>query len=83
MTQHSVRFGKRLKICFSCSHSDYPPIGHGLFGGMACFRNLKDEYSRVKDKFDLFPILDRAEAVQETYLRPEFAKRLPNTGYRG
>jgi hypothetical protein len=81
--QSSLPSGTYLKTCFSCAHSDYSPYGHGLFGGMACFRNLKEEYSRVKDKFDLFPILDKAEVVQETYLCPEFAKRLPNTGYRG
>jgi hypothetical protein len=50
---------------------------------MACFRKLKDDYAKVNDKFDLFPILDKAEVVQETYVCPEFAKRRPNTGYRG
>ena len=75
--------GAYLKACISCAHSDYSPYGQGLFGGMACFRNLKEEYSHVKDKFDLFKILDMAEVVQETYLCPEFEKRLPNTGYRG
>jgi len=75
--------GTYLKACFSCAHSDYSPYGHRMFGGMACFRTLKEEYSRVKDKFDLFRILDKAEVVQETYICPEFAERLPNTGYRG
>jgi len=50
---------------------------------MACFRKPRKEYSQVKDKFDLFSIPDMAEVVQETYLCPEFEKRLPNTGYRG
>jgi hypothetical protein len=81
--QSSLPQGTYLKACISCAHSDYSPYGHGLFGGMACFRNLKEQYSQVKDKFDLFPILDQAEVVQETYLCPEFEKRQPNTGYRG
>jgi uncharacterized protein DUF6304 len=81
--QSSLPQGTYLKACISCAHSDYSPYGHGLFGGMACFRNLKEQYSRVKDKFDLFPILDEAEVVQETYLCPEFEKRQSNAGYRG
>jgi len=28
--------------------SDYSPYGHGLFGCMMCFRNLKEEYVKVK-----------------------------------
>jgi hypothetical protein len=81
--QSSLPPGSYLKACISCAHSDYSPYGNRTFGGMACFRNLKNEYSQVKDKFDLFPILDKAEVVQETYLCPDFEKRLPNTGYRG
>jgi hypothetical protein len=72
-----------LKACIACAYSDYSPYGHGSFGCMACFRKLKDDYAKVNDKFDLFPILDKAEVVQETYVCPEFAKRRPNTGYRG
>ena len=72
-----------LKACISCAYSDYSPYGHGMFGGMACFRNFKQEYAKVKSKDELFPILDKADVVQETYLCPEFGKRLPRTGYRG
>jgi Family of unknown function (DUF6304) len=72
-----------LKACISCAYSDYSPYGHGLFGGMTCFRNFKQEYAKVKTKEELFPILDKADIVQETYLCPEFDKRLPRTGYRG
>ena len=73
--QSSLPQGAYLKACISCAHSDYPPYGYGLFGGMACFRNLKDQHSQVKDNFDLFLILDQAEVVQETYLCPEFEER--------
>ena len=72
-----------LKACMSCAHSDYSPFGHGLFGGMACFRTVKEQYAKVKSKQDLFRIWGEAERVQETFLCPEFERRRPNTGYRG
>jgi hypothetical protein len=75
--------GIGLKMCFTCAHSDYHPVGHGLFGGMACFRNCKAEYSRVQSKGDLFGLWDQSEKVQETYLCSDFNIRRPNTGYRG
>jgi hypothetical protein len=80
--QATLPIGMYLKACINCSHSDYSPYGHGSFGWMACFRNFKAEYANVRDKHDLFPILDKADLVQETYLCPDFEKRLPNTGYR-
>ncbi len=81
--QSSLPPGSYLKACISCAHSDYCQYGNCLFGGMACFRYMKEEYSQVRDKYDLLPILGKAEVVQETYLCPDFEKRLPNTGYRG
>ena len=75
--------GAYLVACFSCAYSDYSPYGHGLFGGMACFRNFKEQYAKVQTKDDLFPILNNSDVVQETYLCPEFTKRRPHTGYRG
>lgn len=75
--------GVYIKACINCAYSDYSPYGHGFFGWMACFRNLKQKYLSVKDKHDLFPILNRAERVQETYICSDFSKRQPNTGYRG
>jgi hypothetical protein len=75
--------GVYLVACINCAYSDYSPYGHGLFGGMACFRNFKRQYASVRSKADLFPILNSADVVQETYLCPEFEKRRPRTGYRG
>ena len=73
-----------MKCCFGCMFSDYNPSGSGLFGSMACFRNAKEEYLQLKDKFDLFRLWDqKAEIVQETFLCPEFEERKPGTGYRG
>jgi hypothetical protein len=76
--------GVFMKACINCLYSDYSPLGHGLFGGMMCFRNLKEEYLLVKSKDDLWSVHGRQERmVQETYLCPDFARRVPGTGYRG
>jgi Family of unknown function (DUF6304) len=81
--QRGMPDGMRVKMCFSCAYSDYHPVGHGLFGGMACFRNAKAEYSRVQDKSGIFGVWNKGERVQETYLCTEFSPRKPHTGYRG
>lgn len=82
--QRGLPEGSRLKNCIGCAYSDYSPFGHGLFGGMLCFRNLKEEYSAVETKDDLLSLHDRFDRfVQETYLCDEFEVRQPNTGYRG
>jgi hypothetical protein len=82
--QKAMPRGNYFKACIGCGFSDYSPSGHGLFGSMACFRNSKEEYLRVKSKGDLFDLWDRnAGRVQETFLCHEFEKRQPGTGYRG
>jgi Family of unknown function (DUF6304) len=76
--------GTFMKACINCAFSDYSPYGHGLFGGLACFRGNKAGYRGVSSKAALFKIWDTmTEFVQETYLCPEFEKRAPGTGYRG
>lgn len=76
--------GVHLRACITCLYSDYSPYGHGLFGSMMCFRNLKSEYLQVHTKVDFWSVHDRAERrVQETYHCPEFERRRPGTGYRG
>jgi hypothetical protein len=73
-----------IKACINCLFSDYSPLGHGLYGGMMCFRNIKAEYLQVKSKRDFFSVLGRQDRfVQETYLCSEFSRRIPGTGYRG
>lgn len=82
--QRHVPDGVLMKACINCLYSDYSPYGHGLFGCMMCFRNLKDEYLRVKSKDDFWTVHGRQERmVQETYLCPDFVRRVPGTGYRG
>ena len=73
-----------VKACISCAWSDYPPAGQPLFGGMACFRDVKDEYRRATTKADLFRILDKRTGwVPETYLCDQFERRGADAGYRG
>jgi len=73
-----------IKACINCLYSDYSPCGHGLFGGMMCFRNIKEEYLKVIDKRTLWSVHGREERqVQETFLCSDFARRIPGTGYRG
>jgi hypothetical protein len=76
--------GVFFKACINCLYSDYSPYGHGLFGSMMCFRNLKVEYLRVTTKQEFWSVHGRQDRfVQETYLCPDFERRIPGTGYRG
>ena len=76
--------GVYIKACINCLYSDYSPGGHGFFGGMMCFRNLKAEYLKVTTKLQFWSVHGRQDRlVQETYLCPEFERRIPGTGYRG
>ena len=82
--QAALPNGSYMKCCFNCAFSDYHPVGSGCFGTLACFRDNKREYLKVKNKTALFQIWNTmTEWVQETYLCPEFEKRVPGTGYRG
>ncbi len=73
-----------MRACINCLYSDYSPYGHGLFGSMMCFRNLKSEYLRVKTKAEFWSVHGRQDRmVQETYLCSEFERRIAGTGYRG
>ncbi len=82
--QKAFPAGYFLKCCFGCLYSDYNVAGHSLFGSMMCFRDNKEKYLAVKTKSEYIEIMDSmTEFVQETYLCPEFKKRIPGTGYRG
>jgi hypothetical protein len=76
--------GMSIRSCFFCQYSDYSPYGNPSFGGMLCFRNIKEAYSRTSTKYELLEIHNCFERqVQETWLCPDFAPRVPGTGYRG
>lgn len=82
--QSQLPEGTFIKACINCLYSDYSPFGHGLFGGMMCFRNLKMEYLQVTSKEEFWSVHGRQDRfVQETYLCSEFERRIPGTGYRG
>ena len=82
--QRALPAGLGLHACISCGLSDYSPYGHGLFGGLACFRGDKPGYRAVTGKRALFQIWSTlTELVQETHVCPEFERRAPGTGYRG
>jgi len=70
-----------IKTCWNCAFADYHPVGSGSFGGLACFKNTKEDYRNIKSKFDLMHLWDkRADSVQEIHLCPEFEKRIPGMG---
>lgn len=82
--QKQLPEGVFIKTCINCAFSDYSPLGHGLFGNLACFRDNKEGYRSVRTKADIFRVWKTmTEYVQETYICPEFEKRQPDTGYRG
>ncbi len=71
----------RLMCCATCLYSDYSPGGHGLMG-MRCHRNAEQQYLAVRSKADYWSV-PVTEEVPETYLCPEYQRRIPGTGYRG
>jgi hypothetical protein len=81
--------GTFMKACINCAFSDYSPYGHGLFGNLICFRANKAGYRSLPSGKDFckdayFAVMDTvSEMVQETYICPEFERRVPGTGYRG
>jgi hypothetical protein len=87
--QRKLPLGTFMKACINCASSEYSPYGHGLFGNLICFRANKKGYLSLPSGEDFskdayFDVMETvSEMVQETYLCPEFEKRLPGTGYRG
>jgi hypothetical protein len=75
------RAGASLVCCVTCLYSDYSPGGHGLMG-MSCHRGAKDQYLAVRSKHDYWSV-PVTENVMESYLCPEYQRRIPGTGYRG
>ena len=76
--------GVHMKACITCMYSDYSPYGQNAFGDMACYRTRKSEYLKVKGKMQFLKFQGHFDRmVQETYLCPEFERRVPGTGYRG
>jgi hypothetical protein len=49
---------------------------------MSCHRDAKDQYLAVRSKADYWYV-PVTEGVMETYLCPEYQRRVRGTGYRG
>jgi hypothetical protein len=79
--EHAMPAGVRLVCCVTCQFSDYSPAGHGVLG-MACHRGVKDQYLAARSKAAYFSV-PVTEHVPETYLCPDYLRRVPGTGYRG
>ncbi|MCF6406440.1 DUF6304 family protein [Chitinophaga filiformis] len=73
-----------IKTCYTCQYSDYSVYGSDIFATMLCFRNVKDQYLKVRNKSEYMDIMDDFDRfVQETYLCEDFTPRTKGTGYRG
>jgi hypothetical protein len=82
--QSKLPDGIYMRACINCLYSDYSVYGHCLFGDMLCFRNAKAKYLEVRTKLQYLTMPVGPERdVQETFLCPEFERRVPGTGYRG
>jgi hypothetical protein len=82
--QSQLPSGVYVQACINCRYSDDSLYGHGAFGCMMCFRNLKSKYLKVKSKDDFWSVHNHYDRmVQETYLCPEFERRVSGTGYCG
>jgi hypothetical protein len=80
--QKALPEGVYMKACINCLFSDYCVYGNEIFGGMLCYRDNRAQYLAVKSKREYMKVY-ATEQVQETYLCPEFQRRIPGTGYRG
>jgi len=49
----------KIKTCLSCKYSNYHPVGNGMFGGLNCFKNLKEDVENVCNKTDLMNMWDK------------------------
>jgi Family of unknown function (DUF6304) len=70
-----------VRACITCLYGDYSPDGHGLTG-MRCHRDAKAQYLTVRSAADYWDV-PVTEEVLETYLCPEYERRVPGTGHRG
>jgi hypothetical protein len=67
-----------LRACITCRYGGYSPDGHALTG-MRCHRDAKEQYLAVRSAEDYWHV-PVTEEVLETYLCPEYERRLPGVG---
>jgi hypothetical protein len=83
--QAALPEGVYIKACVNCAFSGASVYGgsRGL-GDLRCYRNNKDAFLSIKHKGDFMRLMKNyVEEVQETYLCPEFERRMPGAyGYQ-
>lgn len=65
--QNMLPKATQIKTCVSCKYSSYHPIGCGMFGGLHCFKNLKEEASKVSNKDDLMNLWDKGNEEKTSF----------------
>jgi hypothetical protein len=72
--------GVQLAACVTCQYSGYALEGREVMG-IRCHRGAKTQVlaARTKAEYRSVPV---NEEVPDTYLCPEYERRLPGTGYR-
>jgi hypothetical protein len=78
-----IRDQYHFKNCYGCMYSDYSVYGQSTFGSMLCFRNQKEEYSKVTTKDEYLKLGAPDGYVQEIYCCDQFGIRKDSVGYRG
>ena len=62
-----------LRICLSCKYSHYHPLGNTMFGGLFCFKAIKEKIDEIKTKDSLLNLYEmnhndfKGIPVQETF----------------
>lgn len=70
-----------LVCCFTCLYSHYSPGSSGAMG-IACHRDAEEQYLAARSKSDMWSV-PVTEVVPETYLCPQYQRRVAGAGYRG
>jgi hypothetical protein len=62
-----------LKTCLSCRYSHYHPLGNAMYGGLFCFKAIKEKMDKIKEKNSLLNLYGinqyniKGTPVQETF----------------
>lgn len=71
--QNMLPKNTQIKTCFSCTNSDYHPLGGGMFGALLCFKNLQKDFNNASNNLELTNLIDKGWEegtifnVQETF----------------
>ncbi|WP_159023309.1 DUF6304 family protein [Formosa sp. L2A11] len=65
--QNQLPENVKIKTCLSCKYSNYHPVGNGMFGGLNCFKNVKEDLEQVCNKSDLMHLWDKGLEENKTF----------------